>query len=249
MKILNLDIETTPYCKYDWEMYHRGSSYTPMNMMVKRKEILCWSAHWYGTRQPFMFEAAWDNKKRMIKTLWEAMCEADAVMGWNTKKFDCPEINTAFALARLGRPSPYKHIDLLLAVRPLRLPSNKLDDVAKLFLNKGKIEHDPMLWSYCVQGDEKARRLMQRYNKRDVVLVEELYPILLPWVHNHPLVTMYDTDPTGCPTCGSKNLIRKGYNANAVATYQRYVCKDCKTWCRGKNQVHVMPDLRQIVQP
>ena len=95
------------------------------------------------------------------------------------------------------------------------------------------------LWTGCMHGDEKSWKEMERYNKKDVTLLEQLYDILLPWVQGHPNASLYsDTDKPTCPNCGSTNLQRRGVARTAVCIYARFQCKGCGAWSRGRsNQV------------
>ena len=41
-------------------------------------------------------------------------------------------------------------------------------------------------------------------------------------------------DEYKCPKCGSENLQRRGFATTTVGKYQRYQCKDCGGWLRGR---------------
>ena len=63
----------------------------------------------------------------------------------------------------------------------LYLPSNKLNDIAEFFGIGEKLSTNKDLWFDCMAGDKKAWGLMEKYNKQDVVLCDELYTKLLPY--------------------------------------------------------------------
>ena len=53
----------------------------------------------------------------MIKKAWDLFNEADAVIGYNSKNFDCKILNKEFILSGFPPPAPYKHIDLLQTMK------------------------------------------------------------------------------------------------------------------------------------
>jgi hypothetical protein len=64
-----------------------------------------------------------------------------------------------------------------------KFPSNKLDYVAQALGVGAKFKHSGFeLWIDCMAGDDKAWREMKKYQIQDVVLLEELYQVLLPWL-------------------------------------------------------------------
>jgi DNA-directed RNA polymerase subunit RPC12/RpoP len=86
-----------------------------------------------------------------------------------------------------------------------------------------------------MDNDAAAWKLMEKYNKQDVILLEKLYDRLLPWIDGHPNHGLYEeSDTMVCTNCGSKHLQRRGLQHSLTASYQRYQCQDCGTWMRGR---------------
>jgi predicted SprT family Zn-dependent metalloprotease len=87
-----------------------------------------------------------------------------------------------------------------------------------------------------MNGDDAAWRLMERYNKQDVVLLEKLYYRMMPWIDEHPNAALYmpNTDILKCTNCGSEQVHKRGIQATRTHQYQRYRCDDCKTWMRSR---------------
>jgi hypothetical protein len=83
-----------------------------------------------------------------------------------------------------------------------------------------------------MNGDKDAWKRMADYNMQDVVLLEDLYHTLLPWVKNAPNRNLYD-DIQGCPSCGQTTLQKRGTAVSTTGTYQRYQCKCCGSWSQG----------------
>ena len=61
---------------------------------------------------------------------------------------------------------------------------------------------------------------------------------MLPYIKNHPNVGNYINDAVPhCPKCGSTKVEKRGFMYTNVAIYQRYRCKDCGGWSRGRKNV------------
>jgi len=198
---------------------------------------MCWAAKWLGEKKVKFSSIHQATRADMIDEIYDLLEEADAVVHWNGTKFDIPTLNSEFLADRLDPPSSYAEIDLLKTARQrFRLPSNKLDYVARYLEMDGKIKHMGMqLWHDCMANDKKAWRLMKRYNKRDVTLLEDIYHVLLPWIRNHPNMGHFvDTSDISCAKCGSKEVIKNGREIRTIVPYQRYKCIDCGSPLKGR---------------
>jgi len=84
-------------------------------------------------------------------------------------------------------------------------------------------------------GDAKAWATMRKYNMFDVVITEQLYDIILPWIDGHPNKALYDGDVSKpvCQRCGSTKLTRQGFAYTALAAYQQWKCGGCGSWSRS----------------
>jgi hypothetical protein len=216
---------------YVWGIWDQNIS---PNHIIDSSEILCWAAKWLGEKE-IMFDSVHQSKpKTMLKNIHSLVNEADAVIHYNGAKFDMPTLNKEFLLHGMTPPSPYKQVDLLRTMRStFKFPSNKLDYISqRLGLGK-KIEHKGMeLWTECLSGDKDAWKIMEKYNKQDVVLLEQVYNRVLPWIKHHPNRNLF-ADAHCCPTCGSSSLQKRGQAVTTTVRYQRYQCKDCGTWSQS----------------
>lgn len=231
MRILELDIESAPNLVHVWGLYDQNVA---INQIINAGYVMCWAAKWYGEKKVFFDSIHGSSKEKMIKGVHKLMDEADAIIHYNGTKFDIPTLNKEFLLLGLNPPSPSKQIDLLRTARgQFRFASNKLDFLAQQ-LNLGKkIEHvGHQLWIDCMNGDNKAWKVMERYNKHDVVLLEKVYDKLKPWIKNHPNVVAFDQKGE-CPTCGGTKIQFRGIEPTKTARYRRCQCQDCGSWFRG----------------
>src|SRR5690606_26770424 len=118
-------------------------------------------------------------------------------------KFDLKILNQEFMMLGMAPPAPYRSIDLLTAMKyRFRGTSNKLDYwLSRLDLPR-KVEHrGHQLWLDCMNGDKEAFEEMEEYNCGDVTSLEELYDYILPWIHNHPNMSILHSDFV-CSHCG-----------------------------------------------
>lgn len=232
MRILLLDIETSPNLVYAWGLYDQNIA---INQVVRSGSTLCFSAKWYGERGLIFDSVRQSGSKRMIRHAHRLMGEADAIVHYNGNKFDVPTLNQEFLQIGLKPPAPAHQVDLYqVAKHRFRFASNKLDFVAQS-LNLGhKTRHKGMeLWSGCMDGDAASWRIMERYNKQDVRLLERVYIALLPWIQRHPNFGNYLNEAAVCTNCGSRHLQSNGLRRTAVSVYQRLQCMDCGTWVRA----------------
>jgi RNase P subunit RPR2 len=235
LKILHLDLETAPITAYVWGLWKQNIS---LKQIIDTSRVMCFAAKWQDERGKPSFYSEWrDGHESMIRALFELVNEADAIVTYNGKNFDLPVANREFLLYGLGKPAPHTDIDLYQVVKSnFRFASNKLDNVAQELGLGSKTQHTGFqLWVDCMNKDEKAQKLMEKYNVQDVVLLPKLYEALLPWISKHPNYALFtdDTRPT-CTNCGSHKVQSRGVQHNKTQSYNRYQCASCGTWMRGR---------------
>lgn len=244
MKILLLDIETSPNVAHVWGIWQQNVG---INQLMESSYVLCWAAKWLGEDELIFDSVHVSKPKKMLQRIHDLISEADAVVHYNGTKFDMPTLNKEFLLHNMNPPAPYKQIDLLRQVRSqFRFPSNKLDYVAKrLDLGKKTSHEGHELWVKCMNKDKDAWFRMEEYNKQDVVLLEKLYIRLLPWIKSHP---NHNHQSTGhvCPTCGGTHLQKRGVAVTATSTYQRFQCRGCGSWSQGTKQTKPSVEVKPL---
>lgn len=237
MKVLSIDIETSPCLAHVWGLWQQNIGAT--SQLLESTEMLCFAAKWLGKRG-LIFRANRGEsdypgeREEMVLAAHALLDEADVVMHYNGRRFDVPHLNREFLQLGLKPPAPFKQIDLMEVVkRRFKFPSNSLAYVSKALGLRGKVPHTGhQLWIDCLAGDPKAWLLMEKYNKQDVVLLEELYALLQPWVPNHPSYAA-ETGQHVCPSCGSDQLTKQGTAYTAVSAFQRWRCTPCGAWSRS----------------
>lgn len=232
MKILLLDIETAPNTAYVWGLFKEN---IPLARLVETGYVMCWSAKWLG-EDKVMFDSVHNNlPDNMLYNIHALLDEADAVIHYNGTRFDIPILNREFLLYGMTPPAPYKQIDLLKVARnQFKFTSNKLDHVAQELGVGKKVEHIGFdLWIRCMNHEEEAWKMMEEYNKHDVVLLEKVYEKLKPWIKGHANHNLYTSVDGVCPNCGGSKYHKRGFYYSSNRKYQRLKCNGCGTWFRS----------------
>jgi predicted RNA-binding Zn-ribbon protein involved in translation (DUF1610 family) len=241
MKVLILDIETSPLRSYIWNVWNQNIGHN-MAMMESDWFMLTWSAKWLYDEKMLSDkvtseEVFNEDDSRICNSLWLLLEEADVVIAHNALKFDIKRINTRFLKNGLNPPMPYQVIDTLAhARRRFSISSNRLNYIAK-FLGLGeKIDTGGFdLWKRCMMGDEDALRDMEVYNIQDVKLLEDVYLELLPYIKPHPNVALFVAEDVHvCPSCGSDDLNWEGTYTTYANRYDAFRCGDCGSIGRSR---------------
>lgn len=238
-KILVFDIETAPINAYVWGLWNQNVG---TNQIKSDWFMLCWSAKWLFEDKVHhdrlnSREVVKQDDKRISKSLWRLIDQADIVIAHNGDKFDIRKMNTRFILNGIKPPSPYQSIDTLKhARRRLSLSSNRLDYIAQVLGVGRKIDTGGFdLWDQSIKGNEEALKKMDEYCQRDVELLEEVYLELRPYIKPHPNIGLYIGDNLErCPSCGSENLEPRGYYYTYINQYDAFQCGNCDSWSRSR---------------
>lgn len=232
-KVLLLDIETSPILGYVWGLWENNLG---LNQIKSDWHVLSWSAKWLGESQVFYKDQRnaknIEDDKKLLLGIWELLDEADIVITQNGKSFDHKKLNARFILNGFQPPSSFKYIDtLILAKRHFGFTSNKLAYMSeKLCTKYKKLKHSEYegfeLWKACLAGDLKAWKVMEKYNKYDVLALEELYHKLIPWDASIDFNLYSDSLEVICK-CGGKEFRKRGFLYSPSGKFQRHQCNKC----------------------
>ncbi len=232
-KVLIADIETAPIEGRVWGLWDQNIG---LSQIVKDWSLLSWAAKWRGSSE-VMYE---DNRKRkdprddkaIVKSMWGLLDEADVVVAQNGNQFDIKKLNARFAKHGLGPPSTFKKIDTkLIAKQYFGFTSNSLEYMCEHLCTKYKKLKSRKfigmeLWNECLSGNLEAWDEMRKYNIRDVLALDELYPKLLPWASGVNF-SLYRTDGVSECSCGATNFQRRGFYYTSTGKYQKHRCMSC----------------------
>ena len=231
-RTLFIDLETAPNLGYTWGKWEQN--------VIEFKEygyILCFAYKWLGDKTVRTSSVAkGTNDKKVVDELWQVLQDADIVIAHNGQAFDVKKANARFAFYKLPPPSAYHMIDTrTLARKYFKFESNKLDELCKYLGIGGKMETGGFqLWLDCMAGNKQAWKKMLAYNKHDIVLLENIYNRLRPWMTNHPNVNVLSGKLEACPICESTKLQRRGYGITRTGRKQRFQCQACGGWSFSK---------------
>lgn len=238
IKVLTIDIETAPSLAYVWGFFKQNIG---LNQVVEQTRMLCWVGKWYDAKQPIFYSEHADGHETMVRAAWEALNDADIVITYNGDRFDIKHLNREFAELGLAPPKPFKSIDLFKVVKKeFAYSSNKLDNITQRLGLPGKLSHTGFdLWLGCMSGDEKSWKLMERYNRKDVVITERLYDRLRGWIRNHPHIGQFTGEEWTCANCGNSDISRnrQGEAFTFVQKYKAFQCPKCQAWLRGNKRL------------
>lgn len=230
-RVLILDIETRPTLSYTWGLFNQNIG---LNQIEDPGGTMGVGFKWLGDRRAQFVSDHVEGHEGMLETVYEAMSQASAIVHFNGDSFDLKHLNWEFEQAGLGKPKPYRSVDLLKVVRANFRPiSKKLDHVSQALDLGAKVKHEGFdLWRACMNGDDKAWARMGRYCKQDVNLTEALYLRLLPWLPGTAHVGVMVGSERSCPNCGGEDLTEAGSTFTALTEFALYRCDGCRTWVR-----------------
>lgn len=239
MKILLWDIETWPLETTTWTLFPKG----PLDHKQLKRDfgIICVAWKWLG--QSKVHAVAVDpkdpfNDLEVVKKIHEVIAEADVIVAHNGDDFDHKKLNTRIIYHGLPPLPPIKTIDTLKVARKhFGFSSNRLDYLGKYLGVGRKIPTHYDLWLEIMEGNATALKYMVKYNKQDVLLLEDVYLKLRPFMQQHPNRNLTSRHAPVCPVCGSKDVTKQGFKHSRTATKQQYQCRaeGCRAWFVGES--------------
>lgn len=229
-KILLFDIETGTNQAHVFEHYD-----TTVLAYEKRWKLLSVAFKWLGDKKVSVISRRTKKEKDIVKKVHALFDEADFLCAHNGDEFDWKKMNVKFLSFGLNPPSPAIKIDTKkLAKKYFKFNCNKLDDLCDaLGIGRKASTGGFDLWLKCMKGDKRALKVMERYNKQDVVLLEKLYLKLRPWIYKQPGISIAQ-QKFQCHSCGGNHFHSHGVRVNKGARMRRYQCQGCGSWLSRK---------------
>jgi uncharacterized protein YprB with RNaseH-like and TPR domain len=210
-------------------------------MLLHESFLFCWAAKWGDEKRVRTGKLTPDevdnqDDSRIAGDLADLVRDADIVVAHNADRFDVPRLNTRLLLHELEPLGPVQSIDTLkLAKKSFGLTHNRLDHLARILGLGSKLKTEFELWEQVYNGDEVALQRMLRYCKHDVVLLEQVYEKMRPYVKG--LGRLVDAAGEVCPSCGSDHFQRRGYQRTNASTFTRFQCQSCSRYFRSRKAV------------
>ena len=144
----------------------------------------------------------------------------------------CRKLQAKFLEYRIKARFTGKHIDTKqLAQRNFNFPSYRLEYMTEKFNKKyKKLKHKEFpgheMWTEVRRDNIRAWRCMEKYNKYDVLALEELYHHFAPY-DNTVNWGLYDDLGINRCSCGSTHFKENGHDYTKKGKFKRYKCIDC----------------------
>jgi len=175
--------------------------------------------------------------KPLVEAISNIISEADVLVGHYSTGFDHRFIQTRCLFHGLPPIPDTIHIDTWkIAKYQLRLHSNKLETLAKALDCKERKGSLPLhIWRRSKAHDLEALKMMTDYCKQDVKTQYAVTQKLLPITKNLPNWNLLSGEiKYRCPSCESTDVTKRGFRCTKVHIYQRFQCRRCGRWSRGR---------------
>lgn len=229
-KRLFFDIETSYNVVSTWRVGYKIN--ISHDNIMKERAIICIAYKWAGEKKVHSLE--WDrgDDKQMLLKFIKIMNEADEICGQNSDKFDLKWVRTRCLYHGIPMFPDYSSIDTLkLAKSGFNFNSNKLDYMGKFLGLGGKLNTGGFdIWQKIIMDNcSKSMKVMVKYCKKDVSLLEQVYNKLSPYTKAKTHVgVIRGKHRCSCPECASNNTIAKGNCVTASGLKRkRLQCQDC----------------------
>ena len=242
-RVLFWDVETVMNIVATFRLW--GDQYIPHQNVLQEGYIVTASWKWLGdkrvhsvatTDDPKRFAANPHDDFHVIKTLHDVLSSADVIVAHNGDQFDTKVFNARAIAHGLPPLPPVVSVDTKkIAKLKFKFNSNRLDYLGHYLGVGRKIETTPGLWMKILAGTDAERRRAIRemviYNKQDVLLLEDVFKKLQPYMPQHVNRKLYGGQGA-CPRCGSNHVQSRGTHKAVSRAYQRFQCQACGGWFR-----------------
>lgn len=240
-KRLFFDIETSYIIYRRWQF--DNDKYINPDKIIEDMRIICISYKWQGEDEVHSLDWRMGEKK-MLKEFVKIMGEADECIGHNGDRFDIKNIRTRCVYHGILMYPTYRTLDTLKKSRQyFNFSSNRLGYIGKFLNVGGKMEHEGLdLWIKVVEhNDEEALERMIQYCNRDVVLLEDVFFVLSPFInHNNNFAVLRGGEKWECPECASPDVEMFRTYTTAMGVVRREMrCNDCKKQYRVSNKTYM----------
>lgn len=175
------------------------------------------------------------NDKALLQAAAEIINQADGIIGHYANRFDKPFLATRALLHGVELADVPQLDTCYLAYKKLKLSSNRLVNIAKVFKCKwqklDKKDGWPLWWNHYLKGSLKYDKAMRKYCGYDVMTLAEISVKMKPyWPPSFTNRLYPKTIEKGCSVCGSSKLHHRGQIVYRREIHNRLACQDCGSW-------------------
>lgn len=127
----------------------------------------------------------WQDDSALVKAYCEELDKYDVIVGWNSKLFDVPVLNSRMLYHGFRPYNPKMHLDLMYKATgsSIAIGRKSLDNVSKYFgVENKKTPLDPRTWDDADHGDRAAYEKIIEHCEADVLVLRDVYAKLKPMV-------------------------------------------------------------------
>jgi uncharacterized protein YprB with RNaseH-like and TPR domain len=127
----------------------------------------------------------WLDDSALVKAYCEELDKYDVIVGWNSKLFDVPVLNSRMLFHGFRPYEPRMHVDLMYKATgsSIAIGRKSLDNVSKYFgVENKKTPLDPRTWDDADHGDKEAFAKIIEHCEADVLVLRDVYAKLKPMV-------------------------------------------------------------------
>jgi len=241
IKRLFFDIETSPLFGWFWRT---GKQYVGHRQILTDKRIICISYKWQY--EDVVHTLKWDEShddKRLIKKFIKILGEANEIIAHNGDRYDIKEIRTRSIQQGILMFPKYRTLDTLKKARKyFNFHSNKLDYLGEVLKVGRKLDHEGIdLWLKVCDGDQDALENMIRYCEKDVILLEDVFNVLSPFIdHNTNHAIQLGNHKYDCPECGGGDVQLCHTDTTPMGYIKRHMkCNDCRKQYHVSNKTYI----------
>ena len=181
------------------------------------------------------------NDSALLEDAGKDLEDAGAWITWYGGGFDVPFVQTRRLFHKMKPLPMVPHIDgWRIAKYKMKLNSNRLATVSTFLEVEEKTALNGPIWIKASAGDRDALRYIKEHCVQDVIVLEQVFKKIRPLMSNSPNLSLLkslearDGDNQLCPICCSPELEKRGQSITATGARQRYQCKECGCWSRGR---------------
>jgi uncharacterized protein YprB with RNaseH-like and TPR domain len=215
--------------------------------------LLCIAWAWLGEDEVSVAsidEGKWPkdlrDERHILESFLPEFNRADNLVTWYGRKFDEPYIRAKAARYRMDPLRLVHHDDLWYTCRhEFSLSSNRLENAAEfLGVAHEKEKLSKYVWHDAEFGDQEALDKIKYRCVVDVLLLEDVYEIMLPYIRGKFNIATAQDRIFACPWCGSEDVVRNGKGYSNVTVWQKYKCNNCGAWPKGPSHGRSVGKLR-----
>lgn len=230
IKRLIFDIETSFNIVASWRIgYNLNLGH---ENILKERAVITIAYKWEDDSEVKVLK--WDENqcdKKMLEEFAKVLNEADESIAHNGDRFDLPWLKTRFIYHRIPCRPNYKTLDTLKKARGgFLFNSNRLDYLGQYLGVGRKLEHTGFkLWKdIVIDKSEEAMKLMCDYNIQDVLLLEDVYHVLQPYITANTHVGVHNgMAKYSCPQCGSESVRLEKNEVSSKGSITRVMSCEC----------------------